>query len=214
VSHSDSTAKQNTAQQRQQIIYTKWANRYDWETAALHLILGKKFGQRLFAQIDEGPMLEVGVAAGANLPYYPSHVAAHAVDVTPAMIERARHKATRLDLRVDFQVMDVTELAFPNNFFHRIVASFIFCAVEDQLAAFAEMRRVLHPDGQIRLIEHVLPSGRLISRLFARLDNFWLNHFGCHLTCHTIDHLHAANLQVLVDEPRWGGVFRYLEVRK
>jgi SAM-dependent methyltransferase len=61
-------------------------------------------------------------------------------------------------------------------------ASVVLCTVPDPAAALAEARRVLRPDGQIRVFEHVIAE-RPIPRAFQRAAQatVWPRLFGgCH----------------------------------
>lgn len=200
-------------------IYSQWAQSLDWPTAAINLLLGTRERIRLFQDLSSdlilGPLLEIGVGTGANLPYYPrEQIQAYAIDMTPAMLARAQNKANGLKISVDFREMNAIHLDFPDDYFGRIVGSCVFCAVEDQVAAFAELRRVLHPRGQIRLLEHVQPPGPILGMFAEQFDGYWRGHFGCHLNCKTVENLMAAGLTVRLELPLRCGVFRYLEITK
>ncbi len=51
-----------------------------------------------------------------------------------------------------------------------VVATTVFCSVADPIKGLRELHRVLKPDGQLRLLEHQRPPGRLLAKLFD-----WLN---------------------------------------
>jgi ubiquinone/menaquinone biosynthesis C-methylase UbiE len=118
-----------------------------------------------------GRILDAGIGTGRNIAFYPAGSRVVGIDLSPAMLARARLRL-RSAVPVELAVMDVTRLGFPNGAFDAAVATFLFCVLPDalQLAALAELRRVVKPGGTVRLLEYVRPSGRLrraITRLWA-----------------------------------------------
>ncbi|HUU80461.1 MAG TPA: class I SAM-dependent methyltransferase, partial [Acidobacteriota bacterium] len=73
----------------------------------------------------------MGVGTGKNFPYYPKDVKISAVDLSPRMLEKAKKRASALGLGVELQEMDVQRLAFPENVFDTVFATFVFCSVPD-----------------------------------------------------------------------------------
>ena len=83
-------------------------------------------------------------------------VARHAtgIDVTPAMIERARALAAEKGLRnVGWQVGDVLPLPYPDGAFSLVVSRFAFHHFPEPRAVLAEMKRVCVPGGRVALVD-------------------------------------------------------------
>ena len=88
------------------------------------------------------------------------------------MLARARKRRAVLGRNVPLAAMDVTRTGFPAASFDAVVASFLFCVLEDglQRPALAELARILRPGGTLRLLDYSLsarpcaalpwPSGR------------------------------------------------------
>jgi len=63
------------------------------------------------------------------------------------------------------------------------VLALVLCSVPSPAAVLAEVRRVLRPGGQLRLLEHVRSERPVAGWLMDRVDGAWLrlNAQGCHL---------------------------------
>jgi len=76
------------------------------------------------------------------------------IDVTPAMIERARALAAEKSLRnVTWQVGDVLPLPYPDDAFSLVVSRFAFHHFPEPRAVLAEMKRVCAPGGRVVLVD-------------------------------------------------------------
>src|SRR5881628_3631127 len=83
-------------------------------------------------------------------------VARHAtgIDLTPAMIERARALALEKGLgNVTWQVGDVLPLPFASASFSLVVSRFAFHHFPEPCAVLAEMKRVCAPGGRVVLVD-------------------------------------------------------------
>lgn len=142
-----------------------------------------------------GRVLEVGVGTGRNLPYYPPEVELHAVDLSEAMLERARRRATDARCDITLRRADALDLAhLDDGSFDWYVSTFLYCVLPDALQppALAEMARVLTPGGRFRLLEIVysrrfwrsLPQ-RILAPLVERV-------YGARFDRRTREHLEAT----------------------
>jgi len=108
-------------------------------------------------QFVYGPrVLEVGVGTGKNIQFWPLNCKITAIDLTPGMLEMARQQARTLNRQQDdLFLADVQHLELPSAIFNTVVATFVFCSVPDPVQGLREIGRVVRPDGQILLLEHV-----------------------------------------------------------
>jgi len=97
-----------------------------------------------------GRVLDIGTGTGAQLPQFATQAAdvtaLHAVEPDSTMRSRARDRAGEIDLPVRISGA-------------RVVASLVFCTIQDPEAALDEVARVLSPGGEFRFLEHVRASG-------------------------------------------------------
>jgi SAM-dependent methyltransferase len=76
------------------------------------------------------------------------------LDITPAMIERARALAAEKGLaNVTWRVGDVVPLPYPDGSFSLVTSRFAFHHLLEPRAALAEMKRVCRPGGRVALVD-------------------------------------------------------------
>lgn len=102
-----------------------------------------------------GHVLELGAGTGENLAAYRAAERITLTEPDPYMLVRAEAKLRQSGLPVELVPAVAEQLPFPDRSFDTVVATLVFCSVEDQEAAFAEVRRVLKPGGTFRFLEHV-----------------------------------------------------------
>jgi ubiquinone/menaquinone biosynthesis C-methylase UbiE len=105
-----------------------------------------------------GPADEVlDVACGPGLiACAVARVARHAVgiDLTPAMIDKARERQQSLGLaNLTWVVGDAQPLSFPDASFSRVITRYSFHHLTDPAGAFAEMVRVCRPGGRVTVAD-------------------------------------------------------------
>jgi ubiquinone/menaquinone biosynthesis C-methylase UbiE len=107
-----------------------------------------------------GTVIEVGAGDGHNFAHYPAAVdRVIAVEPEPTLRHGAERAAAAA--RAPVQVVDGVADALPcgDHSVDAVVFSLVLCSVPDQARALAEARRVLRPDGQLRVFEHVRADG-------------------------------------------------------
>lgn len=109
--------------------------------------------RRLISRINEetpGPLLEIGVGRGDNLPIY-KHGPVTGVDVSEGMLAFARKKAPA---DCSLHVMDARNLEFPDGAFSYCVLSYVLSVVDDPCRVMDEVFRVVSPGGKIFILNH------------------------------------------------------------
>jgi len=119
-----------------------------------------------------GTILDADVGTGCNMPFYPDGAKIVGIDLSPAMLARAKRRRDRLGLEVALAEMDVLRTSFPDHSFDAAVATFLFCvlAPEHQDPALRELARICKPGGEIRILEYVYsqdPFRRFVMGLWA-----------------------------------------------
>lgn len=148
-----------------------------------------------------GRVLDAGVGTGCNLPFYPPDAWVVGMDLSRAMLLRAKAKAATAGKVDRLAQMDARRAAFATASFDAAVATFLFCvlAEEDQLPALRELGRIVRPGGEIRLLEYTY-SQRPMRRFVQRLWLPWVRFaYGAGFDRQTSRHVRAAGL-ILIEE--------------
>jgi len=157
--------------------------------------------------------LEAGLGTGKNMLYYPPGVKITGIDLSPRMLNQARKRAAALGLNMDICEMDVQALAFPDNSFNTVFATFVFCSVPDPVLGLAELLRVCKPDGKLLLMEHMRPDRRVPGSLFDFLNPMIVRMMGANINRRTMDNIRRAGWNITVDEHLSSDIVRWIEAQ-
>lgn len=193
---------QRSAQDEVTRRYDRNARFYDLWDKPMDLMGVKRRRIRVLANA-RGETLEVGIGTGRNLDLYPDGVELTGIDVSANMLARARRAADRLAMDVTLEQADVQDLPFGDGSFDTVTATCVFCSVADPVAGLREVARVVRPDGQVLLLEHVRPRNRLLGWLADRVAPLVLRLVGPEINRRTEDNITAAGLDI-IDIRRWG----------
>ncbi len=129
---------------------------YDCFMGLLDLLLGiNKWRARLWSEVEGPRILDAGAGTGLNIPYYRPGWLVVVLDRSELFLKRARIRAEKVDIDMEFIIGDVKELPFDDRTFDSVVATFLLCQLDNPLQALAEIYRVLKPGGRLLLLEHV-----------------------------------------------------------
>jgi phosphatidylethanolamine/phosphatidyl-N-methylethanolamine N-methyltransferase len=133
--------------------------------------------QRMDIQPGER-VLEVGVGTGINLSLYPKHCTVTGIDFSGSMLEKARERAARKDIRnMRLLQMDAGDLKFADGSFDIVYAPYLISVVPDPVKVAQEMHRVCRSGGRIIFLNHFLSPNALLSRV-ERLISPYTIHIG------------------------------------
>jgi phosphatidylethanolamine/phosphatidyl-N-methylethanolamine N-methyltransferase len=95
-------------------------------------------------------VLLVGIGTGLDLPYLPQDATVVGIDLSPAMLARARAKIT--SPATSIAIMDAEHLGFADATFDVILMNLVLSIVDDPQRALHETSRVLKPARNIWLL--------------------------------------------------------------
>jgi len=161
-----------------------------------------------------GRVFEAGVGTGRNLGFYPATARVTGMDLSPAMLSRARERSSRAEF--ELVVGDVTATALDSGGFDAVVASFTLCVlpVDQRPAALREMARLCRPGGEIRVLEYQR-SRRPLRRAVMRFWEPWVRWaFGADFDIDLDQLARQAGLPVLASHDVASDVIRYTRLGK
>lgn len=132
--------------------YDRWAPVYDLVFGGVFREGRKDANDAVEAALPPGGhALEVGVGTGINLPNYKPTTRLTAVDISPAMLAKARARKAKLGLdNVErLEVMDASRMTFADNEFDVVVGNYVITSCPDPEAVLDEFVRVVKPGGEI-----------------------------------------------------------------
>lgn len=132
--------------------YSRFSKIYDWVESKMPMNSFKKECVSLLT----GKILEVGIGSGANLEFYREDMDVTGIDFSPGMLELAQKKLELHNLKnVQLLEMDIENMNFPDNTFHSVLSTCVFCTVPNPEKGLQEIYRVLKPGGRAIFLEHM-----------------------------------------------------------
>ena len=170
------------------------------------LWLGERAGmtqqRRALLRETRGRVLEIGAGTGLNVPHYPSGLSE--LILTEPDAAMCRRLARRVEGRATVVTAAADDLPVDDGSLDTVVATFVLCTVESPEVALREIRRVLRPDGQLLLIEHVRSDGRRLASLQRLLRKPWSRFArGCRCDQPTAELLRDAGFRTELRPARW-----------
>ena len=194
--------------------YDRVARFYDLSET---LMEGARYGgwrALLWSKVEGELILEIGVGTGKNFLRHAPDRQVVAIDLSEGMLRRAQARAVEMSLGVPLAQMDAEYLAFPDETFDSVVASFVFCSVPDPVRGLREVWRVLKPGGKAVFLEHVLSSNRLMAVLMSVANPLVVRAIGANINRRTVENVGTGGLVVEAVTDLWADVFKLIEARK
>lgn len=140
---------------------------------------GRRLAMARLAPHPGETILEIGVGTGLSAVKYPAGCRAIAIDVSGAMIDRARARLRRRRIaHVALCRMDAAQLAFPDGAFDAVYAPYVMNVVPDPVRVAREMVRVCRPSGRLVIVNRFGQNersllGGVMDRLAPRVGFTW-----------------------------------------
>lgn len=159
-------------------------------------------------------ILLVGIGSGLDLPLLPRGPRYTGLDLTPAMLARARRQAAAIGLAIQLDQGDARHLPYADARFDAVVLHLIVAITPHPEQVLAEAARVTRPGGQLLILDKFLRPGQrapfrrwlspILGRLVSRTDVVFEQALAP-----------TSGLSVVTDQPALaGGWFRRIVLKK
>ena len=182
------------------MIYALWSPFYDLLVSVRPIVRARKTAHEILQLAPGETVCFVGVGTGADFEFLPDQSVAVGVDLSEAMLSRARQKLPLPGREIELRCADAQELPFEDHAFDAVVLSLILSVVPDGGRALAEAVRVTRPGGRLVVLDKFVPADQRIS-IRRRLLNFFIRPFGTDLTRAFEPMCEDLPLHVTIDRP-------------
>ncbi len=113
-----------------------------------------------------GVVVDLGAGIGLNLPHLgPAVTDVHLVEPDPHMVRRLERRVQdETGPQLTVHPVGAEALPLPDGSVDTVLATLTLCTVADLGASIAEIRRVLRPEGQVLVLEHVRSTDARVAR--------------------------------------------------
>lgn len=131
-----------------------------------------------------GDVLEIGMGAGHNLPFYDKSKVTRLIGLEPhnQLRARAMKRAEEAGIPVEFTDLKAENIDLPDASVDTVVVTYTFCSIPDVQQALTGIARVMKPGATMLFCEHGLAPDAKVARWQGRIEPLWKRIAGgCHL---------------------------------
>lgn len=195
-------------------IYTLWSPLYRLMVNAPWLKSARRRAFEILKIKAKDRVCLVGVGTGADFPFLPERVVAVGVDLSPAMLAKAKRNLPLPNRHISLQCANAENLPFPDEAFDVTVLTLIVSVAADGEACLREAVRVTKPAGRILVFDKFLRPGATAS-LGRRVLNLLTRTFGTNINRTFEPMISGLAVRVLRDETvALSGAFRAILLEK
>jgi ubiquinone/menaquinone biosynthesis C-methylase UbiE len=146
-----------------------------------------------------GAVLEIGMGAGHNLPYYDTQRVSSVVGIDPCRTSwsLAQPRAQGLGVPLDFVEGSAEVMPLEDAQFDSVLMTFSLCTIPNAQVALAEIYRVLKPGGQLVFCEHGQAPDATVAKWQNRINPLWCRLLGgCNLNRPILDWIERSGFML------------------
>ena len=152
--------------------------------------------QRALFKNLKGRVLYIGIGTGQEIVNFPAGLNITAVDMSYEMLTRARPRVQNYRGNIHLHQMDAQTTAFRDNTFDTILTVCVLCSVKQPVVCLEELKRVLKPDGELVMFEHVLSKNPVYALILKLMSNVTEYLEGTYLDRDTVGNTEKAGFKI------------------
>ncbi len=131
--------------------------------------------REMIVPLATGNVLEIGIGAGNNLPFYDGSRVRHlrAIDPLEELWKKRAVDLTQLSFEVEYLKGKAEQIPAGDASFDTVVTTFTLCSVDDIQGTLKEIHRVLKPGGKLLYSEHGKSPDRGTEHWQNVVNPFW-----------------------------------------
>lgn len=194
--------------------YDEMAPSYDRKLAIIERLTGLRHLRQSFLAKARGDVLDTATGTGRNFAFYVVDCTVTGIDLSEAMLKRAKCNAEAIGRTVRLVLGDAEKMEFADASFDTVVSTLAMCSYPHPDLAVREMARVCKPEGRLLFLEHGPSSNPFIHRLQRLMKKRHARRHACHLHRDAKDIIEAAGLTIASYERSFFGILTTIEARK
>jgi len=151
--------------------------------------------QALFKNL-KGKVLYIGIGTGQEIVNFPPQLDITAVDLSYEMLRRSDKRVQNYDGKIKRCQMDAQTTAFADNSFDSILTVCVLCSVKYPVPCLQELKRVLKPEGELLMFEHVLSHNPIYALILKTMSHITEYLEGTYLDRDTVSNVEKAGFKI------------------
>ncbi|MBT3923105.1 MAG: class I SAM-dependent methyltransferase [Nitrospina sp.] len=151
--------------------------------------------QTLFKNL-KGRILYVGIGTGQEIVNFPPGLDITAIDMSYEMLKRSGPRVQNYNGDIHRSQMDAQTTGFRDNTFDTVLTVCVLCSVKHPVNCLQELKRVLKPDGELVMFEHVLSKNPIYGFILKFMSYMTEYLEGTYLDRNTVENAEAAGFKI------------------
>lgn len=152
--------------------------------------------QRTLFKNLKGRVLYIGIGTGQEIVNFPPGLDITAADLSYEMLKRSHERVENYPGNIHRCQMDAETTAFADNTFDTVVTVCVLCTVKRPITCLEEIKRVLKPDGELVMFEHVLSKNPVYGIILKTMSHLTEYLEGTYLDRNTIANVEKAGFKI------------------
>ncbi len=152
--------------------------------------------QRTLFKNLKGKVLYIGIGTGQEIVNFPVGLNITAADLSFEMLKRSNQRVENYSGNINRCQMDAEVTGFADNTFDTIVTVCVLCTVKQPMNCLQELKRVLKPDGQLVMFEHVLSKNPVYAVILKMMSLITEYLQGTYLDRNTVANVERAGFKI------------------